>query len=148
MLLALDRTQEAEQQLIAAQRHNPLDMESRLALGDLFLARGEEQRAVAEYRGACAIDVARSGPAQARLGEAYRRMGQLKEALISLRIAVRIDPLQVHSFLTMVRIHLELGHPDQALEAARAALRIDETFPEARGLYEEAEAAAKDAGGK
>ena len=61
---------------------------------------------------------------------------------------MRIDPLQVHSFLTMVRIHLELGHPDQALEAARAALRIDETFPEARGLYEEAEAAAKDAGGK
>ncbi|MDP6408078.1 MAG: hypothetical protein QGI46_01745, partial [Planctomycetota bacterium] len=101
---------------------------------------------VAEYRGACAIDVSRSGPAQARLGEAYRRTGQLKEALISLRIAVRIDPMQVHSFLSMARVHLELGHPRQALEAARAALRIDEAFPEARDLFLRAQAAAQAAG--
>ena len=144
VLVKIGNNEEAEQQILAAYRLSPTDRMSRIALGDLHLARGEIDRAIDAYKAAAELDFKRSAVPRAKLGEAYFRAGLPREAVISLLLAVRFDPKQVHSFLLLGRIYMQqLKQPEAAAEMFKAAIEIDGRYPEAQRLYEEAQAAIR-----
>jgi Flp pilus assembly protein TadD len=69
--------------------------------------------------------------------------GRLDEAIAHYREFLRVHP-EDFAALTKVGVALaETGHPDQALVAFRAAVRVDPTSEIARRNLELAEAAAK-----
>ncbi|WP_374246152.1 tetratricopeptide repeat protein [Zoogloea sp.] len=98
---------------------------ARLAKGDIFLAQGDVQRAIAEYQ-----TVARAQPkrydAQLKLGMAHQRAGQLREAQTAYQAAVRIDPERPLPYNNMAWMAAEdSARPsDAVLDWARKAVAL------------------------
>ena len=136
--------EEAQQQILAAYRLNPTDRMSRMALGDLHLSRGETDRAIEAYKAAAELDFQRSALPRAKLGEAYYQADLPREAVMSLLLAVKLDPRQFHAFLLLGRIYMhELNQPEEAAEMFKAAIDIDDRYPEAHQLLQDAQAAMR-----
>lgn len=144
VLVEIGEDEEAEQQILAAHRLNPTDRVSRMALGDLHLSRGETDRAIEAYKAAAELDFKRSALPRAKLGEAFVKAGMPREAVMSLLLAVKLDPRQFHSCLLLGRIYMhELNQPEEAAEMFKAAIEIDDLYPEAHRLFENAQAAIR-----
>lgn len=131
VLSELGRTEEAEEQVIKAYRLNPLDRMARISLGDIYFSRDDYEQAIENYKVAIDLDLRRASLPQGRLGRCYFHAGLIREALISLRAAVRLDPRQVQSLVLLGRIFEEMGQLDDAIEQYQTAIDIDECFPEA-----------------
>lgn len=69
-----------------AVRLDPADRIGHLSLGDLYLARGDESRAIAHWR------AARAGEILVRRASEARQHEQMQEALTWYRLAVAVDP--------------------------------------------------------
>jgi tetratricopeptide (TPR) repeat protein len=141
ILVELGHEEEAEQQILTALRLNPTDHASRLALGDLYLARGEAERAIDSYKNAIELAPKKADVTHAKLAEVYYRADRFQEAMVSLKLALRLNPKHVDSLLLLGRIFLRLKQPVEALNAFEAAVEIDKHFPEALRLRDEARAA-------
>lgn len=146
-LIEAGREEEAEQQIVMAHRLNPSVGRSRIALGDLYLARKDYPRAIEEYNAATEINPAKSALPLGKLGEAYYLSGQIDEAIRSLKLALKRDPKQVDSYLLLGRIFQEQGQLNEAADQFRVAISVDSNYPASRELLEKCEKLLSDANG-
>jgi len=98
--------------------------------GNLLLAQGKLDQAVASYRKAISLkrDLVE---AHSNLGAALRQQGRLEEAAASYRKALAIKPRHAAAHNNLGNVLRKLGRPEAALASYLSALEIEE-IPEAK----------------
>lgn len=101
-------------------------------LGEVYLARGETERAVRELRKAVALAKGEELALYGRLGVAQVRAGTLSLARASLERAATAVPLEPEVGLLLAEVLLDLGEPDASRLAASRLLQDDPRSAAAR----------------
>jgi Tfp pilus assembly protein PilF/GTP-binding protein EngB required for normal cell division len=114
-------------------------------LGELYLARGETERAVRELRKAVALARQEELPLIGRLGVAQYRSGDFTLARASLERAATAVPLDREVGLLLAQVLLDLGEPESARLAATRLLQEDARSAPARCARARAHLALGDA---
>jgi tetratricopeptide (TPR) repeat protein len=104
-----------------------------IATGDRALAQNETFGAIEAFSGALALKDD-SMLAHLRRGDAYRRRGELTEALRDLQQAVALDPSAPAPVELSGDVNAAMGRYDQAAEALKEALALNGQFAEAQYL--------------
>ena len=119
-----DAFTKALDEYIAVETYNADRPEGRVALGNLYAIRGNEERAIAEFRKALEIDPT-SAPARANLADLYRAHGAEAEAESVLREGIAKTPraaaLHYALGLTLVRQKRTADALKELAEAAKLA---------------------------
>jgi predicted Zn-dependent protease len=122
-LLALGRSEEAEQHAADAVRLDPDEIRYRELLAQTLAARGAHRDAAVEYR-----RLARNDPRQPAwiVAEAAERLdaAQAREAVEAARRAVRLDPRNAAAQLALAQGLARVGDARGALLAAAAAVEL------------------------
>lgn len=109
-------------------RQNPDRLELRVAMGNAAVGAGQYDLAVQAFRGALAAvegDAAASGDLHLRLGETYRRKGDLTSAAAELSRARELLPSNSAAAGTLALVLDQAGKFGEAEHAYRAALQLD-----------------------
>ncbi len=130
-LLALGRSDEAEEHAQAAVRIDPDEIRYRELLAQVLAAGGAHREAATEFG-----RLARNDPHQTAwlLAEAGERLeaSQAREGVEAARAAVRLDPRSGPAQLTLAQALVRTGDARGAYQAAGAALRLLGSSPAAR----------------
>jgi arylsulfatase A-like enzyme/Flp pilus assembly protein TadD len=130
------RLEEALAVLDAAQSAGARAAPLYLERGTARALAGRLEAALDDFREAARRDP-RDPVALENAGRAAFRLGRVREAAISWETLVRLRPDRVDAWKTLGSISLELGDRARAVEAFRAALRL-ESDPAERALLEKA----------
>lgn len=84
--------------------------------GDNALAREDVRAALVEFQQAVKLDP-QYALAHSRLGQAYKRAGELSKAADSLQTAVRLDPFHFDSFFSLGDVYTLLNQVAYAVQA-------------------------------
>jgi Flp pilus assembly protein TadD len=109
-------------------RQNPDRLELRVAMGNAAVGAGQYDLAVEAFRGALAAvegDAAASGDLHLRLGETYRRKGDLAPAAAELSRARELLPSNPAVAGTLALVLDQAGKFGEAERAYRTALQLD-----------------------
>jgi tetratricopeptide (TPR) repeat protein len=99
-----------------------------LGRGDAALAAGQTDAAIEAFSGALALR-ADSMIGYLKRGEAYRRRGDLNNALKNLRVASRLDPAAERPAELLGDVHYSLGLYARAVESYRHFTDLDDRNP-------------------
>jgi Flp pilus assembly protein TadD len=113
-------------------RQNPDRLELRIAMGNAAVGAGQYDLAVETFRSALTAvegDPAASGDLQLRLGETYRRKGDLTNAAAALGRARELLPANPAVAGTLGLVLDQTGKFSEAEKAYRAALELDPENP-------------------
>lgn len=126
------RAQEDAEQTLRALRQevqqNPGRLELRIAMGNAAVGAAQYDLAVEAFRGALSVvegDAAATGDLQLRLGETYRRKGDLAAAAAALGSARELLPENATVAGTLALVLDQAGKFGEAEGAYRAALKLD-----------------------
>lgn len=123
---ALGRTDEAVALLDQESARHPERRDLQLALGNIAVRAGRYALAVSVYTKLLAdANSGEAGDLQLRLGETYRRMGNLPQAIFALRRAVEMTPEAVVPQNTLALALDAAGRFPEAEQAYRQVLRLD-----------------------
>jgi tetratricopeptide (TPR) repeat protein len=130
----------AEREYMRALRLDPGAARAHLAMGNLYLARGQAAQALGGYNEAIRID---PGDASARVGRATALgvAGDLKAALADYEEATRINPNSSIAYVGQGAILARLNRLDEAIAACNRAIALDPNSAKAyfnRGVAREA----------
>jgi tetratricopeptide (TPR) repeat protein len=92
-------------------------------LGEYYILNGNDEKAVTHYFEALKIEPY-FYPVYNRLAEIKVRQNQLYDAEKLIRIAIALVPLSYAFHITLARILLKEGLPDQAIKVAQKALML------------------------
>jgi len=135
--LDLLATNEAIEAYANALRLAPNDARTQLALGRLYLERNEPERAVQELRAAHHTEPALES-VHAKLGLAYRALGDLPSAVAILKEGVERNPSDQESRYVLGQVLLTLGRHDEGRREMDAYRKLDERTTETNTLFETA----------
>lgn len=110
--------------------------------GDKYLAAGETQNAIIEYRRALRID-AHSAEVEYKLGQAYFANHQSREAFLAYRKAVESNADYAPARVALGRFSLLSRNFDEAMTTAQSILQKDPGNMEAQILLADAYAGKK-----
>ncbi|MBC7170710.1 tetratricopeptide repeat protein [Candidatus Bipolaricaulota bacterium] len=99
---------------------DPNNATALLLLGDLLLAEGDAQGAIARYDAAYKRGL--TADALLKLAGAYLAAGQVEEAKKRYEDAIRVFPYRSEGHLGLGDVYVKLGDPDKALASYRQAL--------------------------
>jgi tetratricopeptide (TPR) repeat protein len=117
-----DAHERAEPRLRRAVELDPKLWEAWHNLGVVYFARGDDDSAVDAYGRALAINAAHGATRLAR-AEAHRRAGRAGDARADYEAALAADPDDAGAHIRLASLLREQGRLDDALDAAREALR-------------------------
>ncbi len=121
-----DDGEEAEKAALEAVELDPDEAETHLALGSVYYANRETERAISELE--AAIDLNPSyAQAHHLLGASFAHTGRAKEALPHLLAAIRLSPkdAEIAPFHARVAMaHLYLRQHEEAVDWAKKAVRL------------------------
>lgn len=120
--------------LTAATVRSTRDAPSALALGALALEWQQAGQAQMLLRAALDAGCSPAAPAHEKLGLALALEDRLDEALVELERACHLDSGRASAQLNRAVVLAQLGRIGPARDAARAALRLQPAYPQARGL--------------
>jgi tetratricopeptide (TPR) repeat protein len=138
-LSAMNRPQEALDELKEACRVAPQDAESHYKLALAYNEVGNLKEAAAELSATAKLDPRHAG-AWYNLGLAQNALGQTEEALESLIRGETADPEDARIPYARATVLAAQGRKAEAIIAARRALEINPAFREAKELLEELQA--------
>ena len=130
--LQANRPAEAERILVPIVERYPKLAAGRYLLGEIYIIRGKPDLAAAQFE-----ELVRQFPdeptAHFRLAGAYGRLGRGKEALAELDRVAKAKAMDTTAdyHLERARVLLVLGRPEEALQSARTAERIQPGRPQA-----------------
>lgn len=101
--------------------NNPAALQTK---GDLFIAQGEESKALDSYRQALRYDP-ENIQARLALGKVCLRLGQSHQAKIAFERTLKTDPQNPEAYAGLGRIALRSGQEDLALQELTRALSKD-----------------------
>ncbi|HEX2193412.1 MAG TPA: tetratricopeptide repeat protein [Candidatus Limnocylindria bacterium] len=137
-LLALGRTDEAQQHAADAVRLDPDEVRYRELMAEVLSAEGAHREAATEY-----ARLARGDPRQRAwtLAEAGERLDadEAARAADAARRAVRLNPSDFDAQLALARALLRTGEPGGALRAAATAAELQPEDAQAREALADAE---------
>ena len=105
--------------------------EDQAGLGDIYLKRGDEERALRQYQAALKLDPDQAD-IQIQLGTLYARLGQIEEAAACFRAAADLLPRNPVPRYDLGSLYLQAGRVSEALDHLNRALEIDPDHLEAR----------------
>lgn len=109
---------------------DPSYWQAHLGLGKLLLERGEAARAIEHFRLAEAtVDGDGDRELQARMGEAYLRLGDYDQARQCLEAAVDEKSPSVSALMVLGNCYLAMGKVGRAEECFRRVLALENTNP-------------------
>jgi tetratricopeptide (TPR) repeat protein len=120
-----------------ALRLDPNDARARLGLGRIYLERNEPERAVQQLRAAHNTDPGLQG-VHAKLGLAYRALGDLPSAVSVLKQGVERNPADQESRYVLGQVLLTLGRHEEGRREMDAYRNLDEQITETNSLFETA----------
>lgn len=126
-----------------ALRLDPNDAGAHLALGRLYLDRNDPERALLELRAAHKTTPGMDG-VHAKLGLAYRALGDLPAAAAILKQGIEHNPADQESRYVLGQILLTLGRGDEGRREMDAYRRLQEQMTRTNGLLESAVQQARD----
>lgn len=136
LLLNRQNNDEAEKELLAAKEQAPgREEETSLeaGLGNIAM-RGERlAEAVPHYKRVTELNPNYPG-VWFSLGFAYRLLGHLDEAEITLQQGIQIDPGDIRSYNELTAIYMNRREPARAHELLEQALRVNPESPELHAL--------------
>ena len=106
-------------------------------LGEYYILRGNDEKAMTHYMQALKIDPYFS-PVYNRMAEIKVRKNQLADAEGIIRIGIAMAPRSYAFHLTLARILLKQGHPDAAIKEAQRALTLGGDSSKAYVVFSEA----------
>jgi tetratricopeptide (TPR) repeat protein len=106
-------------------------------LGEYYILRGNDEKAMTHYLQALKIDPYFS-PVYNRMAEIKVRKNQLADAEILIKIGIALAPNSYAFHLTLARILLKQGHPDAAIKEAQKALTLRGDSSKPYGVFAEA----------
>jgi tetratricopeptide (TPR) repeat protein len=106
-------------------------------LGEYYILRDNDEKAMMHYMQALKIDPYFS-PVYNRIAEIKVRKNQLADAEEIIRIGIALTPHSYAFHLTLARILLKEGLPDQAIKAAQKALMLGGDSSKPYGVFAEA----------
>ena len=115
---------------------------ARMLIGRAYTREGKLEDAVDMFAGILAM-VPSYTDAHGGLADALFAQGRLNEAALHYREFLRVHPDDFAALTKIGVAFAETGRPDQALDAFRAAVRVNPTSDSARRNLETAEAAAR-----
>jgi tetratricopeptide (TPR) repeat protein len=121
---------------------SPTEAANAAALGELALEWHHAEAAERLLRAALAVSPAPVARWHERLGLALALQERPEEALVELERAGALDPASASAQLNRAVVLAQLGRATQARAAARAALRLQPDYPQARGLLATLDGAA------
>ena len=124
LLLSVGRVHEAKLDIEKALSLAPLNSQALALQSVIAVVQNEREKALNLARKATASD-AKSVPARIALSYAQQANFDLKEALNSLKEAVKLEPENALAWARLAEMWLMFGELDKALEAARKAVSLD-----------------------
>src|SRR5262249_23458740 len=121
-----------------ALRLQPRDAQTRLALGQFYLGRGQADRATEHLVAALEIDPSLRA-AYPLLGRAYRQSGDLASAVSILKKALDSDPGDQESRYALGQTFVAMGHVDEGRTELEKYERIRQQITSADANYKAAE---------
>jgi tetratricopeptide (TPR) repeat protein len=106
-------------------------------LGEYYILRGNDEKAMTHYLQALRIDPYFS-PVYNRMAEIKVRTNQLADAEKLIRIGISLAPHSYAFHLTLARVLLKQGHPDAAIKEAQRALILGGDSSKPYGVFAEA----------
>jgi tetratricopeptide (TPR) repeat protein len=106
-------------------------------LGDYYILRGNDEKAMMHYMQAMKTDPYFS-PVYNRIAEIKLRNNQLSDAEDMIRLGIALAPHSYAFHLTLARILLKEGHPDAAIKEAQRALILGGDSSKPYGVFAEA----------
>lgn len=85
---------------------------------------GDTHSAVYHFKEVIRLDPLRAG-AYINLGAVYNRLGQLEEALTTLRRGIQLDANRAEGYYNIALVYRQLGQIDMAVNAYREAVRLN-----------------------
>lgn len=126
-LIRQGRWEDAATELMEAVRCCPTLAEAYVALGGIYLQKGELDACVNANKNALAARPRFSLP-YGNLGFAYMQMGQPEFAVQVLERAITLNPKFVQAHATLANAYFALGRLDESITASKRALELDNTF--------------------
>jgi len=87
-------------------------------LGIVYRERGDDERALAQFREAVRLDAKYAAP-RVLMGSSLLALGRVKEAIRELEAAVKLDPREPSAHLELARAYARAGHLTGAVEQFR-----------------------------
>lgn len=141
LLVESGETEEAIRHLTTARELNPLDINTRLLLGDAWRARRDFARAMAEYRAAAGINRYDATP-YVKLGELMLEQNARQEALQAFRLGCVVAPHDARLYFHLGRLYMNGHRYREATKMFERVRQLDPDLKEAESLLVEARAAA------
>jgi tetratricopeptide (TPR) repeat protein len=85
---------------------------------------GDQHSAVYHFKEVIRLDPLRAG-AYINLGAVYNRLGQLEEALATLRRGIQLDATRSEGYYNLGLVYRQLGQLEMAINAYREAVRLN-----------------------
>jgi protein O-mannosyl-transferase len=131
MLVDRGRGDEAEAHFVAATEMNPSDPSAYMAIGTYDQQHGDAPQAIGEYQKTITLtdnavqkNLWLRSTTFARMGSAYRQLGEFEQARASFQRALEIDPGDGQVWLALGIVTAQAGDEGAAAEAYRHALQI------------------------
>jgi protein O-mannosyl-transferase len=131
MLMDQGRGDDALPHFVAATQMNPSDPSAYMAIGTYDQQHGDVRQAITEYQKTVALtddsvqkNLWLRSTTFARMGSAYRQLGELEQARTSFQKALEIDPKDGQVWLALGIVTAQAGDPSTAAEAYRRAVQI------------------------
>ena len=131
LLVDQGRGDEAQPHFVAATQMNPSDPSAYMAIGTYQQQHGDARQAIAEYQKTIALteDAVQKNlwlrsTTFARMGSAYRQLGEFEQARTSFEKALQIDPRDGQLWLALGIVTAQAGDPQAAIEAYRRAAQV------------------------
>jgi tetratricopeptide (TPR) repeat protein len=98
-------------------------------LGIVYRDRGDDQRALAQFREAVRLDARYAAP-RVLMGSSLLALGRVKEAVVELEAAVKIDPRETAARRELARAYTRAGNLSGAVEQFRQLRQQAQRDPE------------------
>ena len=122
---------EALPHLVAATRMNPSDPSAYMAIGTYDLQRGDAQQAIGQYQRTITLTDSAvqknrwlRSTAFARMGSAYRQLGEFQQARTSFQKSLEINPQDAQLWLALGIVTAQADDPASAAQAYSQSLKL------------------------
>jgi len=122
---------EALPHFVAATEMNPTDPSAYMAIGAYDQQHGDAREAIAHYQKAIALtdhavskNVWLRSTTFARMGSAYRQLGEFQPARSSFQKALEINPNDAQAWLALGIVTAQAGDPREAVDAYGQAMKL------------------------
>lgn len=127
-LVTEEKMDEAEQKIKTVLDRDPLVLEARYILGNIYSKQEKYEEAIEEYMKALSVDPDYY-EAIFGIASAYEKFGKLDEAIIGFKHLMEIDPRDTKPLLHLGDIYEEKEDLDEALKYLKDATEIDPEAP-------------------